>query len=238
MRRDRKPVTRWIGEALLIFISVIAAFYFDSYREARNLEKQYLRYLKDFKADLEENQGKFNYELNPVYVKSNGQGYIQGCIQALDLLDTLMSTPSRQNADSVLKMIDNDVITGLTKWIFISSQYDKLQSEYYSFIRNNGLRGRLQMHYRSNDSRISMKDVINDYVKEFRDIEDQLRIEDGGSQANRSVIFDNISVNKVRRLKESYNALENMTRNAKESDSLILIQLRKELELWGESSED
>lgn len=238
MRRERKPVIRWIGEALLIFISVIAAFYFDSYRESRNLEKQYLRYLTDFKKDLEENQGKFNYELNSEYIKSNGQGYIKGEIEKLQLMDSLMSTPSRQNANEVLQMIDDGVITGLTKWIFISPQHEKLQSEYYSFIKNEGLSGRLQMHYRANDSRISVKDVINDYVKEFRDIEDQLRVEDGSSQTNRSIIFSNVSVNKVRRLKNSYVSLKNMTLSAKESDSLILVQINRELELWGRSSKD
>ena len=93
----------------MIFISVFAAFYFDSYRDAKAKEKDYLKSLQDFRTDLKENQGKFNYELNPNYIEENGQGYINGYILKLDLLDSLLSNPSRENAELALNMIDDYV---------------------------------------------------------------------------------------------------------------------------------
>jgi|GEM_PF-2845742 len=234
MRRDRKPVGRWFGEALLIFLSVYGAFYFDSIKDERTRDNEYIRHLKDFKSDLQENQGKFNYELNKVYNSSNGQGYILGTISELEILDSLMTVPSRASADSIINLINEGIINSLTPWIFVSPQYDKLDSEYYSFIKNEDLKGKLQMHFRNNQSRIKRKEVINNYVKEFYDIEDQLNLKVGGTPSNRAIIFSNLSVNKLNRLIEGYQSLMNFTRNTKGSDSLILIEVDKELELWGE----
>ncbi len=234
MRRDRKPVGRWLGEALLIFLSVYCAFYFDGIKDERTQDNEYIRHLKDFKSDLEENQGKFNYELNKVYNASNGQGYILGTISKLEILDSLMAVPTRASGDSIINLINEGIINSLTPWIFVSPQYDKLDSEYYSFIKNGDLKGKLQMHFRNNQSRIKRKEEINDYVKEFYDIEDQLNLKVGGTPSNRAILFSDLSVNKLNRLIEGYLSLMNFTRNTKGSDSLILIEVDKELELWGE----
>ncbi|MBO3697069.1 hypothetical protein [Roseivirga sp. E12] len=236
MRRDKKPIGRWFGEALLIFLSVYGAFYFDGIKDERARDNEYIRHLKDFKSDLEENQGKFNYELNSEYIRSNGQGYIQGTINRLEAVDSLMATPTRASADSIINLINDGVINSLTPWVFVSPQYEKLDSEYYSFIKNDDLKGKLQMHFRNNQSRINRKEVINDYVKQFYEIEDQLNLKAGGSPANRSILFSNLSVNKLGRIIEGYYSLRNSTINNRGSDSLILIEVKKELELWGEDS--
>ncbi len=234
MRRDKKPIGRWFGEALLIFLSVLGAFYFDNIKDNRAEDQKYIRHLKDFRDDLIENIGKFNYELNAVYDRDNGQGYIQGTIDQLESMGTLMSTPTRTSGDSIINLINDNIINSLTPWIFVSPQYDKLDSEYYSFIKSDGLKGKLQMHYRSNQSRIKRKEVINNYVKEFYDIEDLLNLKVGGTPANRAILFSNLAVNKLNRITEGYYSLQNFTENTRDSDSLILEEIEKELELWGE----
>ncbi|OEK01041.1 hypothetical protein BFP97_05755 [Roseivirga sp. 4D4] len=234
MRRDKKPIGRWFGEALLIFLSVLGAFYFDNIKDQRDKNNEYIRYLKDFKSDLEENQGKFNYELNSEYRRSNGQGYINGTIRQLEVVDSLMAIPTRTSADSIINLINDGVINSLTPWIFVSPQYEKLDSEYYSYIKNDDLKGKLQMHFRNNQSRINRKEVINDYVKQFYEIEDQLNLNAGGTPANRSILFSNVAINKLNRLIEGYYSLRNSTVNNRGSDSLIVVAVNRELELWGE----
>lgn len=234
MRRDKKPIGRWFGEALLIFLSVLGAFYFDNIKDDRAKNDQYIRHLKDFRNDLIENQGKFNYELKDVYNQENGQGYISGMIGRLEIVDSLMGVPTRASGDSLINLINDNVINSLTPWIFVSPQYNKLDSEYYSFIKNPDLKGKLQMHFRNNQSRLNRKQVINDYVKEFYDIEDQLNLKVGGTPSNRAILFSNLSVNKLGRIIDGYYSLRNSTLSNKGSDSLILAEVDRELELWGE----
>ncbi len=234
MRRDKKPITRWIGEALLIFLSVLGAFYFDNLRDGRSQENLYIRHLKDFKSDLEENQGKLAYELNPDYDPGSGKGFINGTINRLDSIHSLMTSPSRANADTLLSRIENGEIVGLTMWIYVSPQYERLSSQFYSFIQSRTLKARIQMHYRNNQSRIDRKVEINRYVGEFHNIEDQLNFNTGPTVQNRNILFDNVTVNKIRRLIEGYQGLRHMSQSNKSSDSLLLIQVNEELKLWGE----
>ena len=84
MRRDKKPVTRWIGEAILIFLSVFGAFYFDNLREERGQKKLYIQYLQDFKSDLQVNQAKFAHELDPIPNATTGRGYLNRMIRNYD----------------------------------------------------------------------------------------------------------------------------------------------------------
>ena len=90
-RIQRKPLSRWLGEAILIFLSVLAAFYFENYRERKKDEKEYIKTLKAFKTDLETNIGKFNFELASTYDTTDGRGLIQGSIDKLTFLDSLLS---------------------------------------------------------------------------------------------------------------------------------------------------
>ena len=89
------------------------------------------------------------------------------------------------------------------------------------------------MHFRANTSRIETKQSIINYVNVFRDIEDQIRMEDGASANNRNILFDVVTMNKVRRIKQGYIALRSDTESNRTSDSLILSKVNKELELWG-----
>ncbi|OEK04455.1 hypothetical protein [Roseivirga misakiensis] len=233
-RRDRKPLGRWIGEAILIFLSVFGAFYFDGIKDKRAQERNYLRSLKGFHADLLENQGKFNYELNSVFDPETGQGYITGHIQKLSVIDSLMQVANRTNGDALMGLINDNAVIGLTPWVFISPQYEKLNSQYYASIKNDTLKSRIQMHFRNNQSRIQRKMMINELVEEFYDIEDQLNKRVGGTPANRAVLYSNVAINKINRLMDGYFALKNITEANKGSDSLLIVQVVHELSLWGE----
>lgn len=232
MRKNRKPFGRWVGEALLIFVSVFGAFYLDNLRQEKSEEKLYLRYLEEFKSDLEDNQGKFAYELNKVYNRS-GQGYIDENIRQLENIDSLFSLKTREAADSLLKLIEDRAIIGISEWIFTSQQYDMLAGDYYSFIQNPELKRRLELHSRNNQSRTEIKEIINAHISQFEDIVDQMDWSAGASLANRNILFSNPCINKIKRTLKSYQNLRGFTEFNKSNDSLLLIEVNKELELWG-----
>lgn len=234
MRRDKKPVGRWFGEAILIFLSVFGAFYFDNIREERNSDDVYIRHLLDFRADLTQNQSKFKYELQKVPNQPNSD-YIATCIDQLNFVDSLMMTPIRSNADTIISMINSRAMSliGLTKWIYHSPQYEKLNADYYSFIENSNMKGQLEMHYRNNAGRHHLKDLINEYVHEFEGIQDNMNLDRGGTPNNRAILFSNPSINKIKRIRRNFYSLENYTQSNKSQDSLLLIEVDKELKFWG-----
>lgn len=236
MRRNRKPFGRWIGEAVLIFVSVFGAFYLDNLRQEKGEEKLYLRYLEEFKSDLEDNQGKFSYELDNTY-NNSGRGYIQENIRQLVFIDSLFALKTREAADTLLKLIDDRAIIGISEWIFTSPQYEMLAGDYYSFIKNKDLKDRLELHSRNNLSRTEIKDIINDHIRQFEEIVDQMDWSAGPTVANRNILFSNVSTNKVKRTLRSYQNLKSFTEFNKSNDSLTLVEVRKELELWGIEAE-
>lgn len=219
----------------MIFLSVLGAFYFDNLREERAQEKLYVRHLKDFKEDLKENQGKFNYELRDNYVKASGEGYIKGSMIKYNGMYEIMTVPNRANADSMLSLINSREIFGVTRWIYESPQYERLDKDFYSFIKNDSLKSMLQMHRRNDESRVNVKNAINNYVRDFENIVDRLDLRAGATAANRQILFDNVSVNTIRRLGEYYQILRDMTRVARAGDSVLLLAVDAELALWNEN---
>lgn len=232
MNKTRKPFLRWVGEALLIFLSVLGAFYFDNLRDERNQRKLYVQHLGDFRDDLMGNQGKFNFELASRYDQNTSEGYLNERIRQLSVFDSLLDSPPAQSEAQLITMINDQAIIGLTQWIFTSPQYDKLSREYYSFIKNDSLRDMLEIHYRNNASRHNYKEAINGQISNFQLIEDQLDLDNPYDRQNRPILFSNESKNKVRRIKSTYEALRRFTRLTKSNDSLLLIQVKKELGNW------
>ena len=234
MRRDRKSTGRWIGEALLIFLSVFGAFYFDDLREERSQDRLYIRHLIDFRADLINNQQKFLFELAPNFDSSTNRGYLNNILNNYILLDSLLKKPTRRSGDSLAHLIDKNIITGVSKWIFTSKQYDKLSSEYYSFILNNELRNNLDTHYRNGLSRHYFKETISKEAIRFEQIiEDQLNFTIYRTPENRAILFGNQNINMIHRLEKQYINLKYFTQSSKTNDSLLIIEVEKELELWG-----
>jgi len=157
---------------------------------------------------------------------------ISNNIDKLNELDSLLSTPSQENARLTLQLLNEGYITGLTKWVFISPQYTHLIGDYNPMIKNENLRFRVQMHYRDNESRIQVKDDINDYVKEYKDLEDMLNPDEGAIRENSAVIFSNQFRNKIKRLLSEYEALENFTNNTRAIEEMLIEQIDIELENW------
>jgi hypothetical protein len=234
MRRDKKPIGRWFGEAILIFFSVFGAFYFDNLRDESNQDDLYLRYLVDFRSDLIKNQQKFAFELSPEFNQNTNEGYLNNILSNYALLDTLLKVPSRKNGDSLANLIDNDIIRGVSKWIFTSKQYEKLSSDYYSFIVNDDLRGKLDAHFRDGLSRHHHKDAINEDVLRFeQNIEDHLNFTTYRTPENRAIIFGNQCINMIDRLENEFINLKNFTQTSKSNDSLLIIEIETELKEWG-----
>lgn len=231
MRQNRKPIGRWIGEAILIFVSVFGAFYLDNLRGEKQQEREYLQHLEDLRNDLLTNQGKFNYELNPV-ARDPYSGYIDKNLSLLTYVDSIVHIPTREHADTLLKMVNDRSIIGLSEWIFASSQYDMLSKQFFSYIQNDSLKNNLERHFRNHLSRTNYKDAINAYIGQFEDICDDLDLSAGPNQYNRNILFGNQSVNKIRRISNSYEGLKSFTQLVKSNDSILLKNVESELRFW------
>lgn len=223
-----------MGEALLIFLSVLGAFYIDNYREEQNREKQYIQHLTDFRSDLVTNQGKLGFELASPFDSVTNRGYLTKQISQLAVIDSLLRLNPSDSEAILLEMFNNGAIVGLTEWIFTSPQYKKLSSEYYSYLRNDSLRDMLEMHYRNNTGRQGFKGAINDQISKYQIIQDRLNLSDPNDRKNRAILFSNESKNKLSRIRSTYEALKLFTQLNKSNDSLLLIQVEKELADWGE----
>jgi hypothetical protein len=234
MRRDKKPIGRWFGEAILIFFSVFGAFYFDNLRDERKLDELYTRHLVDFRTDLINNQHKFAFELSQDFDENTNEGYLNNILKDYKLLDSLLKVPSRRSGDSLAYLIDNNIITGVSKWIFTSKQYEKISSDYYSFILNNELRINLDQHYRNGLSRHYFKDAISKEAVRFeQNIEEHLNFTTYRTPENRAIIFGDQCVNIIHRLERQYFNLKHFTQSSKTNDSLLIIEVEKELLEWG-----
>ena len=167
MRRDKKPFVRWISEAVFIFLSVFGAFYFDNLREERNERRLYLNYLSDFRSDLKTNQLRFEKELAVSLDITWGGDYLKGRLRDLNQIDSLLTHPSRINAEMIIDILEREGIGRTSRWIFQSPHYDKLNGDYYSFIKNDALKNRLRLHHRNNQNRYNLKEFIDTEVTYF-----------------------------------------------------------------------
>jgi len=110
-----------------------------------------------------------------------------------------------------------------------------LQSkDYYSYIKNNTIKGALDTHYRDNLSRHNYKNNISEEAERYeREIEERINFNVYRTPENRAVIFSNQNINIIDRLGELYSTLKHFTQQNKTNDSLLILELDSELELWG-----
>ncbi|MCE7994315.1 MAG: hypothetical protein HEP71_20180 [Roseivirga sp.] len=232
MRREKKPLWRWIGEAILFFLSILAAFYVDNYRDHKVQEALYLKHLQDFRYDLGYNIGSMEFELEDKGDTEGQSGYLTADILLYDSLEAIIKTGDPNTSGDAVAFISSHASQRLSKWIFESPHFDKLSLDYYYFIKNPDLKKSITTHKNDNLHRQESKDYFNASIQELQVLTDNLNFQNRDDRKNRGILFNNQMLNKVSRMTQNYRLIKNLTELNKTRDSLILIEVDKELEIW------
>ena len=238
MRRDKKPLWRWIGEALLIFLSILAAFYVDNYREQKAREDLYLKHLNDFLFDLLSNAQSLDFEISSETSDNIFAGYIAKRMEQLEGLDSLLRTENPINIPTIVEVFSREIDPSVSKWIFQSPHYEKLTVDYYYFIKNQDLKSHITTHKNDNLHRHEAKERLSNSLLELQGLIDLLNLKDINDRGNRAIIFGNEMLNKVGRIQEGYRLLFQMTQTNLDRDAVIIKDIEAELKLWGQSTSD
>jgi hypothetical protein len=231
VRRDKKPLWRWIGEAALIFLSILAAFYVDNYRDQKAQEVLYLKHLKDFQYDLKSNIGSMTFELEREG-EAGQSGYLTADMLLYDSLEAIIYGGNASQMPEAMELLSTYANQRLSKWIFESPHFNKLTVDYYYYIKNPELKSSIVTHKKDNLHRHEAKDQFNTAIRELQLLTDNLDFKNPQSRQNREVLFSNQMLNKVTRLTRSYLLLKNLTELNRDRDNLILNEVEKELDLW------
>lgn len=231
MRKDKKPLWRWIGEAILIFLSILGAFYVDGYREHKNKESTYLKHLTDFKYDLEKTTGSMRFELSVNGDENRQSGYLPQLLQLADSLDTMVKSGDPVSLDAILSIVE-DLDNRLSKWIFSSQHFDRLTLDYYYFVKSPDLKAAIATHKRDHLHRQQSKDAVNGLVNKLIELLIDADFDKPNARANRDLIFNNRMINTVSRLRLAYRILLQTTELNLERDLAILTEIEKEMALW------
>lgn len=232
MRKEKKPLWRWIGEAVLFFLSILAAFYVDNFRDHKAQEALYLKHLQDFRYDLTYNIGSMAFELEKKDDPENQSGYLTADILLYDSLEVIIQTADPNTTSDAVALISSYASQRLSKWIFESPHFDKLSLDYYYFIKNPDLKKSITTHKNDNLHRQESKDYFNASIQELQVLTDNLNFQNPDDRNNRSILFNNQMLNKVSRMTQNYRLIKNLTELNKTRDSLILVEVDKELEMW------
>ena len=131
-----------------------------------------------------------------------------------------------------MKLLSLHASQRLSRWIFESPHSDKLTIDYYYFIRNTGLKDIIHTHKKDNLHRHEDKDYFNTTIKNLQLLTDNLNFKNPNDRNNLTVLFSNQMRNKVGRLAKSFQLIKTLTELNKSRDSLILIEVERELEMW------
>lgn len=231
MSRTKKPFLRWVGEALLIFLSILGAFYVDNYREQKAKETTYLKHLADFRFDLEKTTGSMNFELNDQGDANQQSGYLPKLLQSADSLNTLVKSKNPNNLTPILSIVEQ-LDDRISKWIFSSPHFDRLTLDYYYFVRNPELKSNITTHQRDHLHRQQSKEAVNGLVDKLTDLLIDVNFERPDVRTNRALVFNNKVANTTERLLTAYRVLLQTTELNQERDALLLKEIENEKALW------
>ena len=218
---------RWVGEALLIFLSIMLAFYIENYREQRSREKAYINHLKAFHFDLTENQGKMAFDLK------EPRGVIADRFIAYDSLLNLLTDLEPANLPETLIMIRN-AERPLAKWFFQSPHLDMLMTEYYVYVKNVELKRTMSIHKRRMQFIGRYKDELKVLTEKLHPYYDRLDRVNPSNRQNLQVLKDRELYNLILRLERKVRDMKSQYLMTRTRDSLICLEIEKELALWKE----
>lgn len=198
-----KPIHRWIGEFMLVFLSVLGAFWVEDYRHNKQEEKDFIEELENIRTLVYNDIKHFTYTYDTSY-----NGFVKKWW--MESLETNINRIKIGNADSLTRFIadyDSSAFgVGLwaNNWKRISPSFKNIHN-YGKFINENGLLEvitRYQNLYKINEEN------IQELVKlrtEIHDDLDRLDLQDYQNPQNFKILTQPIIFNRLEKYSDGYN---------------------------------
>lgn len=156
MTEKRKPFGRWLGEAVLVFGSVIAAFYFEDFREDLREREQYINILLNLRNDMHDDV----YEFRVMADTAMGMQCWM-CQDTTDLgyIDRYLRYKTG-NRDSINLLIMKMASVINDKWRFPSPYYNEI-IKYSDLIEKDSLRTDISLYNEMYLSEHTQYEVLN-----------------------------------------------------------------------------
>lgn len=103
----KKSVGQWLGEALLVFISILGAFWVENYRERKQEEESYLMTLLAFRSEVYANEGNMRVTFDGPFsyaINKHENTIILQCDSIFGLMNKLLNDADRQNDTDALRI--------------------------------------------------------------------------------------------------------------------------------------
>ena len=135
MSKDSKSFLRWIGEAALVFGSVVGAFYFEDLREDRREKEEYVNILLNFRNDIHDDVYDFRVQVDKE-VASNC--WVCNDTTTLGIIDRHLRYGIGKR-DTVNRLMYRMMAMNYDRWRFPSPYYNEI-NKYSSLLEKDSLR--------------------------------------------------------------------------------------------------
>lgn len=183
----KKPVWRWIGEAALVFASVLGAFMVEDYRHNKQEKGDYVNALLAFRNDVHEDvrDYRFSYDTAAVIMnKFHRSPGLPGLLQVLKRVDSLLNTTVD---DNMLAWEAFDDVYGFSDWRNASSFYEQL-NRYSEFLIADSLHRIVRQYQTINNGEFVPYETYNEILDQFYNYAfGKININDPGDQINTEV---------------------------------------------------
>lgn len=222
----KKSVWRWFGEALLVFTSVLGAFWVEDYRHNKQEKEDFINTLVNLRNDVHNNvrEMRYTYDTASYIFPNNRQGPRMGeHNETFELLTASISDPPKVNSAETINLFRSVVYSQLVDWR-VRSPFAEHISSYPKYLNKDSL-AYLVSKYRyimrvQFGSHANFNEVAKELLSHFeKNIEFRSGYDDGNSQFLSSTYF----FNKVIYLREShYSRITGDSLNAVELSKLCL----------------
>ncbi len=188
--KNKKSIWTWLGEALLIFVSVLGAFWFEDYRHNKQEYNDYINVLINFRNDVNKDVVDFKYLMDTSMLGGGTYIYLEDYLnQAHDVL----SDNSPQNDYQAINIINKG------NWFYVDwrnqSEYFDILSNYSKYLMHDTLLATIRAYEHvmnlENQKAEEWKSQVlkyHDYIETNVDLED---VEKTDERVTSSIFFKN-----------------------------------------------
>jgi len=159
MTTRSKSIWRWIGEAVLVFGSVVGAFYFEDVREDLREKEQYVNILLNLRNDIHDDIYKFRVDTDTAL------GNCWLCQDTTDLgyIDRFLRY-QKGNKDSTNLLMSRMIAADFPKWRFPSPYYKEI-IKYSDLIERDSVRTSISNYNEIYLSEHALYELLNEQTK-------------------------------------------------------------------------
>lgn len=141
MSKDSKSLLRWIGEAVLVFGSVVGAFYFEDLREDRREKEEYVNILLNLRNDIHDDVYDFRAQVD---TSVESVCWLCSDTTTLGIIDRYLRYDIGKR-DTVNRLMFRMMAMNYDRWRFPSPYYNEI-SKYSSLLEKDSLRSTISTY--------------------------------------------------------------------------------------------